>query len=219
MDRSLLELTQSILSDMESEEVNSLGDTVEAQQVAGIIKSVYFEIIVPRYIPEHHQLVTLTALADSTKPTHFTFSGGDNKSVSQVRLIKYDKDTTGTLPSFQRVYYKDPVDFLDNSVYNTSGVLAVEDPNSGTPLYIRTDRMPSYYTTFDDEFIVMDSYDSSVEATLQESKTQAMARVLPVWTTSDDFVPDLDDEFRPYLLAEARDRCFDLMKSGSVKDE
>ena len=38
---SLLEMTQDILSDMDSDEVNSINDSVESLQVLGIIKNTY----------------------------------------------------------------------------------------------------------------------------------------------------------------------------------
>ena len=75
--------------------------------------------------------------------------------------------------------------------------------------------MPSFYTSFDDEHIVMDSYKSSVESTLQNSKTQAYGMVYPTFTISDTFTPDLDDTLFPYLLAESKSVAFSLFKSGS----
>mgnify|MGYP000149502562 CR=1 FL=1 len=63
--------------------------------------------------------------------------------------------------------------------------------------------MPSFYTSFDDEHIVMDSYKSSVETTLQNSKTQAYGVVYPTFTISDTFTPDLDDTLFPYSKGDA----------------
>jgi hypothetical protein len=42
---TLLEMTQDILSDMDSDEVNSINDSVESLQVAQIIKTTYFNIV------------------------------------------------------------------------------------------------------------------------------------------------------------------------------
>ena len=42
---NLLAMTQDILSDMDSDEVNSITESVEALQVAQIIKTTYYNII------------------------------------------------------------------------------------------------------------------------------------------------------------------------------
>ena len=42
MKRTLLEMVQSILSDMDSEDVNAVSDTLEAQQVASVIEDTYY---------------------------------------------------------------------------------------------------------------------------------------------------------------------------------
>ena len=75
--------------------------------------------------------------------------------------------------------------------------------------------MPSIYTSFDDEHIVMDGFKSSVVSTLQTTKTQAYGIVTPTFSLSDTFEPDLDEDLIPYLLAEAKSASFSLFKSGS----
>tara|TARA_R110000765_G_scaffold424234_1_gene534635 strand:- start:453 stop:692 length:240 start_codon:yes stop_codon:yes gene_type:complete len=73
MRQTLLQLTQSILSDMDSEAVNSISDTVEAQQIASVIEDTFFNISSARDIPEHHQLLKLTSLSSTARPTHFQY--------------------------------------------------------------------------------------------------------------------------------------------------
>jgi hypothetical protein len=41
MKRTLLEMVQSILSDMDSEDVNSISDTNEAEQIASVQLGIY----------------------------------------------------------------------------------------------------------------------------------------------------------------------------------
>jgi hypothetical protein len=100
--------------------------------------------------------------------------------------------------------------------YNaSSGVLVVPDVNSSISLAIFNDRMPTYYTSFDDLHVVLNAYDAAIDTTLQESKTMAYGTVYPTFTIADGFIPDLDDTMMPYLLAEAKSTCFSLFKSGS----
>lgn len=68
MKRTLLELTQDVLSSLSSDEVNSIGDTTESMQVANIIRRKYFDIINRVNLTKHDQLVQLQPSLDSTIP-------------------------------------------------------------------------------------------------------------------------------------------------------
>lgn len=57
MKTTLLQVVQSILSDMDSEAVNSISDTTEAQQIASVVEDTYYNIISAREIPEHKKLI------------------------------------------------------------------------------------------------------------------------------------------------------------------
>jgi hypothetical protein len=200
-------MVQSILSDMDSEDVNSIDDTVEAQQIASVIQDTFFNMIAARVIPEHKQLLQITSLSDSTRPTHFKYP--DN--VKEIENLFYNTATSGA--NYTEVYFVEPLEFL-NRMDEATG-LRVDTVAGSTPIYVRQDRMPSYYTSFDDLHIVMDSYNSTVDSVLQQSKTRAYGTVYPSFTISDTFEPDLDDTMLPYLLAEAKSTCFSLFKSGS----
>jgi hypothetical protein len=52
MKKTLLEIVQDILSDMDSEEVNSISDSNEARQVARIVQTTFYNLIATREIPE-----------------------------------------------------------------------------------------------------------------------------------------------------------------------
>lgn len=203
MKKTLLELTQSILNDLDGEPVNSIFDTEEAVQYANVVRDTYFNIVAARETPEHDQLLKLTALSDSSKPTMLKYP----VNVKEIRLFEYNG---------REVYWKDPIKFLDSlpSADNANVVEYVET-TSGITLTARTDKDPRYYTSFDNEYIVCDSYDSTVDTTLQESKTRCWGTKYPTFTMSDSFVPDLNETLFPYLLAESKSVCFSVFKSGS----
>lgn len=211
MKKTLLEMVQSILSDMDSEAVNSISDSVEAQQIASVIEDTYFNIIAARDIPEHRQLLKLTSLSSTVRPTHFQYPTNTRDIVS----LSYNIDTSGGV-NYQEIYFVEPLDFLNRMpAVNAGTTSVVPDVNSSTSLVVFTDRMPTYYTSFDDLHIVMNAYDVAVDTTLQASKTRAYGTVYPTFTIADSFTPDLDDTMLPYLLAEAKSTCFSLFKSGS----
>ena len=209
MKRTLLEMVQSILSDMDSEDVNAISDTLEAQQVASVIEDTYYNIISARDIPEHQELLKLTSLSDSTRPTHFTYP----TNLKQIETLSYNTATSGS--QYSEVKFVHPLEFLERMADTSSSSLKVSDKVGNTDLFVYNDIHPTYYTTFDDNHIVMNSYKASVESTLQASKTRAYGTVYPTFTISDSFEPDLDDNMLPYLLAEAKSTCFSLFKAGS----
>jgi hypothetical protein len=209
MRTTLLSMVQSILSDMDSEDVNSISDTVEAQQIASVIQDTYFNLISAREIPEHKQMLQLTSLSDSQKPTHFRYPN----NTKEIEVLFYNTATSGS--TYTQVYFLEPIDFLNRVDETATNVLQVETVAGEVPVFVYTDRMPKYYTSFDDDNIIMDAYNSSIETTLQTSKSRAYGTIYPTFSITDDFEPDLDDTMLPYLLAEAKSTCFSLFKSGS----
>ena len=209
MRKTLLSMVQSILSDMDSEDVNSIADTVEAQQVASVIQDTYFNIIAAREIPEHKQMLQLTSLSNSQKPTHFRYPN----NTKEIEKLFYNTATTGS--TYTEVYFVEPIDFLNRVDDSATNTVQVQTVAGNVPVFVMTDRMPKYYTSFDDDNIIMDAYDSSVEAILQESKTRAYGTIYPTFEITDSFEPDIDDTMLPYLLAEAKSTCLSLFKSGS----
>lgn len=208
MKRTLLQIVQNILSDMDSEDVNSISDSIEAEQIASVVRDVYYNMVSTRMIPEHQELIRLVSLSNSARPTHFQVP----ESVKRIDFLRYNISTTnGT--EFKEIEYIEPLVFL---TLNRDGdnVDTVYDVNGNTPILVRNDKMPDYYTSFDDLHIVMDSYDSNVDNILAESKTQALGHKVPDFNINDNFTPDLDEVLFPYLIAESKSTCFSLFKSG-----
>jgi len=56
MKLSLLDITQKILSSLDSDPVNSIDDTVESIQVADIVKESYYSLMAERDWPFLHEL-------------------------------------------------------------------------------------------------------------------------------------------------------------------
>lgn len=212
---TLLEIVQSILSDMTSDVINSIDDTEESQQVAQIVKDTYQAIMSNRNWPHTKQLVHLTASTDSNLPSHMFIDDDFKEMIS----IFYDKRKVGdTRLLYQEVKWKDPDDFLrytNSRNSDNTDVMIVTDP-SGVIVLIMTNKAPTYYTSFDDSTLVFDSYDAGVDNTLQTSKTQARAYVTPPFVMEDDAVPNLPEEAFSALLEEAKSKA--QFKLHSVQD-
>jgi len=207
MKSNLLQIVQSILSDMDSEDVNTISDTVEAQQVASVVEDTYFNIIAARDIPEHNKLIPLVSLANNAKPTHFTYPA----RTKQLMRLDYNIGTA-SVPDYREIVYVEPLVFIDRMDETAKKVTTVDQ---SVELFVGNDKDPSYYTSFNDNHIIMDAYDASVEASLAANKTRAFCAIYPTFSQTDAFEPDLDQTLMPLLLAEAKSACMSLFKGGS----
>ena len=216
---TLLDIVQEILSDMNSDNVNSISDTIEAMQVAQIVRRTFYNLLNDRIWPHTGRLLRINSSADSTKPTHMIL----DENLIHMDWVKYDVRTDPTKSTdYKDMLYKEPKDFIDFVMQRDStkdNVTTVIDYN-GTPLLILNDQMPTYYTTFDDEHLVFDSWDSAVDTTLQQSKTQAFGIVEPSFDLEDTFIPEVPSKAFPYFVNEAKSTCFLKIKEVfSQKDE
>ena len=219
MKMTLLEIVQDILNDLDSDNVNSIGDTVESEQVAQIVKSTYFAIISNRNWPHTAKTISLTASGNPAYPTHMKL---DDK-VKELLFINYNKaKVNDTRRLYDAVRWREPDEFLriTNNRNSDQDVIDIIQDYTGVELLIRNDQPPSYCTSFDDNYIVFDSYDKAVDDTLQESKVQAQGYVYPTWEMLDEFIPALPDEAFTLLLEEAKSRAsLKLKQTQDIKAE
>ncbi len=216
MKRNLLDMVQEILSDMDSDEVNSIDDTIESEQVATILKSTFFAMMANRDWPHTRQTIQISAIGDSTKPTHMKLQDG----IKSICFINYNKVQFGdTRKKYEKIKYLEPDQFIfkTNLENSDSEEVSIVTDFGGIELLVRNDRAPTYYTSFDDEHIVFDSYDSQVDSTLREAKVQAQAYVTPSWSSVDNFIPDLPEMAFPALVEEAKSRA--ALKLKQVVDQ
>jgi hypothetical protein len=208
---TLLEMTQDILSDMDSDEVNSINDSVESLQVAQIIKTTYYNIIDGRDYDFLYELFQLESSGTSSRPTHMKLP----ENIIDLKYIKYNtRKSADTKDKYLKIDYLNPEDFmevLDARDSSKSNVTVVTD-TTGISLNIKNDKAPEYFTSFDDENLVFDSYDSVIDSTLQNSKTQCHGKRSVAFTLLDTFTPDLPVQMFSYLLAEAKSTAFVTLK-------
>lgn len=214
MKMSLLEMVQDIHNDLDLDFVNSIDDTVEAAQVAQIIKTTYFAMMSNRNWPHLRKLTSLTPSNNSARPTHMSVQD----DVKELEFVNYNCVKSGdNRLRYQPMKWLEPEAFLRKSNAlntNNANTSIVIDP-TGIELQILSNKNPEFYTSFDDKTIVFDSYDSDVDSTLQESKIQAMAYVMPTWSATDSFIPDLPEEAFISLLEEAKSKASLKLKQAS----
>ena len=219
MKQTLLEIVQSILSDMDGDEVNSISDTLEAEQVASHVRSTYRAIVSHTTWPHTRRAVALVPRSDNAFPTHMVVK----EELKELISVRYNKAKVGdTRKLYKDVTWLSPDDFLRRTNNRNNSELNVDViiDDSGIELLIMNDKAPDYYTSFDDVNVVFDSYDKEADSSLQQSKLQAQGYIIPEFTISDSFVPDLPADAFSLLLEESVSRAqFKMRQFQDIKSE
>lgn len=211
---TLLELVQTVLSSMDSEEVNSINDTVESEQVVQIIKTVYNDLISRSDITKHKILFNLTSSSDVTKPILMT----KPTNILNIDWLQYNKIlSTGTDPDMSDIQFLPVDDFIrmmNGFRPSESNVDTMSYSSEGFTITFnyRNDVGPCYYTSFDDNTIIFDAYDSAVDTILQSSKTLGYGSKELTFVESNVFVPDLQPQQFALLLNEAKSLAWTELK-------
>ena len=215
MKYTLLELTKAVLSSMDSDEVDSITDTVESLQVVEVIKAVYDDIISRSDLQTSKTLFNLTASGSITKPTLMSKPTG----IDKLEWVKYNCIKAGdTDPNWAYIQYLPPAQYIEmmhQPVLTDSTISSFNHTfpdGSNIRFYYRNERAPSYYTTFDDGTMFFDAYDSAVESALQTSKTLCYGSRISDFQAVDSYVPNLQPQQFSLLLNEAKSLAWAELK-------
>lgn len=217
MKYTLLELTQSILSSMDSDEVSSINDTVESQQVVEVIKTVYDDIISRGDLSTNKTLFNLDPSNDNTKPILMVKPEG----IDRIEWVKYDvQRETDTAPVWDTLKYLPQIDFIDFMHAYSTTETNVETFNYTFGTYnvtftYKNDTAPQYFTSFEDGLIFFDAYDAAVDTTLMSSKTLCYGTKTTDFEKSDDYVVNLQPQQFALLLNEAKSLAWAELKQTS----
>lgn len=219
MKRTLLDMVQGILSSMDSDEVNSISDTVESLQVANIIKDTYYDLVSQTKLNERKEIFQLDASGDNNKPTIMYVPS----TVKNILWVKYNKKDTseGDTTNYHTITYLPLESFLSYVYARDETQSDVDEMTDGDITYlIKNDVNPVYYTTIDETTLVFDAYDSTEDTTLQKSKTLCYGEVFKTFELDDTFIPDIDADLFALLYNEAKSQAFyDLKQSANEKTE
>lgn len=210
MKLTLLQIVQMILSDLDGDEVNSIGDTVESLQIANFVKESYIEMLSGLNLPATQTLFQLNPSGDNTKPVVMYLPD----VVSNLRWIKYDTQLLGDPgPDYKEVCFLSLDKFLErqNMLDQTQSNVAVLDLDLDLGTFFipyLTDRHPMYYAVLEDQTLVFDSHLNTLDTTLQAAKTMCFGEKTPEFRMEDSFVPTLEPKQFSLLLNEAKSQSF-----------
>lgn len=214
---TLLEIVQDILSDADGDEVNSISDTIESDQCARCVRTVYNNLVDGSDLEVTKTVFKLDATGAST-PNVMTRPEG----YFDIEWVKYNKKiAAGDDQSYKTVVYLKPLDFIEMTSTRNASDSDVEEvaTDSGHNVLVKNEQAPTYWTMFEDyDDIIFDAYDSDLETNLQQSKSLAYGKYKPTLTLADGTIPDLPKNLFTRLKTDARALYFDLYKDGVTSE-
>lgn len=200
---TLLELVQEVSREIGDKERIGLDEDLRVNDIANICINVLEGICTRRQWEFlRDRIVVPTATPSKTGVT-------TPDTVVRVNGVKYKVGT-----QYKELCYLLPEDFLrmtDNNVNNTEPVVVA----GGGTIYVANNKAPSYYTSFNEEELVFDSYDSTVSAGIVAANVQIWADIqldtagareagLPV----ESWTPDIPARLNSLWLWECIEKCY-----------
>lgn len=167
MKQSLLEIVQDMLSAIDSENVNSVGETEEAGQCVLIANRAYQNMMAGR---RWKHLKTFSRLEASTNLNELKGPAG-TVAIDPYNLY-YDT---------QQVWYMDAADFLQFTISRPTDSTITEIND----LKVYNDRDPQFFTSDNDEILKFDAIPNAISG-LDASKSRAIIYLAPTSKLTDD---------------------------------
>lgn len=178
--KSILQLVQELGEGIGSDEIDSLDETIEATEIATILEQTVTEVISrKRWEFIKDRVRQLDAIDGASTQLNTLNIPSD---VTRVNCLRY-KDTNNTdVTTFIDVMYMQPCEFIEfvqsrNSADDNITAIANSD---GVLINVLTDNAPTRWTSFDEEVITFDAYDSTVSTGNLAADSVIIADIVPV---------------------------------------
>lgn len=171
--KNALDYVQRALSIIDADNVSAISDSVEGDQVFKLLQNVYDELLSQFPWPHLQEFMNLQVTVTNHIMKLPTDAIGFN-------YIRYNKDD---------VLFIEPIE-MQRKLDSRDTTLDSVDSNGAI-----NDRDPEFWTTVDDENIIFDSYNVSLQSGL--SKIEAIRKPSDLATDTD--VPDINERMQPML--------------------
>ena len=212
MKLTLLQVINYYMDHTDGFRISTIDDGIESQQVASIAEKVFYDLNNDVFgNMQLENLLQLEALADSTKPNYLKLP--DNASDIRHDAVMYDVSDDAAEIEMKEIEYITPLEFLDHvGLIKSSTTNQIVTDFSGYRMLITNDTAPRYYTSFDDSYLVFDSFDSSVDSTLQSSKSGIISQLQRSFTQSDTYVIDFPEWFHTTYLNQVMSEASNALR-------
>lgn len=212
MQITLLEAVKEYLDAVDGFAVDSIFETDEAQRAARICRRVFFRLFsTVDNLQSNGAFVRLEGNALLSKPVYARLPFETQRV--QGSRIEYKNGT-----AYSPVQYLDPEDFMELTKGRSStaeGAQVVQD-YGGAEFVIWNNRQPQYYTSFDGEYVVFDSFDNTVSSTIVAAHARMYVTNEPVFNLDNNFVIPVPTHLVPVFLDNFIDEAALLMRNEAL---
>lgn len=216
MARTLNYTVQRVLEKLSLDPVNSINDTEDSVLIANEAESTFYDLLSRNTWPNQEQLIKVQSVSFLDNPTCLKLS--DN--VDKITSLRYNIAKVGEEPKYRKIQWLEPEAFLELSYSRNPELSSVKIADFfDTELFVLNNKAPEYYTSFDNTYIVLDSYDSDISGTLLGERTVCKGVVIPSWEVSDEFVIPLEEKFFPLYLSALTSACSVMLLNAQNPEE
>lgn len=200
MRKTALDLVNDILAAGDSDVVSTIGETEESGQALRILNRVYNQIL-GEIDWEHRHIITKLSTASGTTTTW---------NPSTYPALPWAMKLPTNVESVYTVYYNQKlITYVPKQEFQWKYI---------NKLGLKTTGDPKYWTSWDDQYLVFDNFDSASEAQLSSANSEILVVKFPGTDLSDDNdTPDMPDRFYSCLLNKALQYYFAEIESNVQK--
>jgi hypothetical protein len=211
MNRTLLYTVQRVLEKLNLDPVSSIVDTTDSLLVTREAESTFYDLMSRAEWEDKEDLLQVLSGSDVENPTMLVIK----ENVHNITSLRYDVTTAeDTSTKIRTIYWVEPEEFLERSYrLNSESDNVKRVSYKGNLLFVTTDVMPEYYTSFDNKILILDSHNKNVEDTLIGTKSICKGKVVPEWLEDDTFIIPVQDSLYPLFLSMLASACSLYMNS------
>lgn len=212
MKLTLLYCVQSYLRRTGGFYVDSIFETDESQDAAGIAEEVFYEMY-----QEYHNILsiqkerTLHGVSDPDKPNYLLIPSEIQK-IDRSKIYYNISEDGGV--KYHLVEYLTPNEFLEKTYSRASGATNTEivEGFDRTKMVVENNKFPSFCTSFDGQYLTFDSYNKEFDTTLHESKTKVVSTEMPSFLIDDDFIIPVPEHLSSTYLNMFNAECYSALR-------
>ena len=203
---TLLEVVQEVGRSIGSDEITTLGESVEVEDIESIVIQVLEDIVNRREWTWRQNQVRRGTPVGGTEVTSLELPD----DCDTLQVLRYRNSTNATTNrSYEEVKYIYPEDFLELCEQQAAGNPGTDTVLiGGAEIFVRNNKPPQFYTSFKQGVVMMDSYDSAVDPTGVTTANSLLTCVVGIDTSgasgNPNYVPDMPTRFFPMWLQESQ---------------
>lgn len=202
--RTILKLVQELGEGIGSDEIDTLGETVEVVKITAILAQAYQEVLDRKtweFMKDKVRQLDVRAVGSTQLNTLLI-----PDDVARIQCLKYKGDN-GKFNELTYMKARDFVDMLHSRDATQDDITAIVNED-GVALNVRTTRAPQNWTSFDEVSITFDGYDATAGVGNLIADSVIIATVMPVTDFTDPAaVLNVPERFETMIFNEALVTC------------